>query len=149
MHGYISPISAMAGSARCEPLPTGRRSRHWGRGGSSFMDLTGDGVLDLVDFAPSNPGFFERKPDTAWAGFRPFHALPVQDWTDPNLRFVDLTGDGIADILVTEDDAFTWHQSLLAGGFARGAPRPVAARRGARARASSLPTTRNRSISPT
>lgn len=90
-----------------------------------FMDLTGDGVLDLVDFAPSDPGFFERKPDTAWAGFRPFQALPVQDWTDPNLRFVDVTGDGIADILVTEDDAFTWHPSLLAEGFGRGRRVPV------------------------
>ena len=89
-------------------------------GRQQFMDLTGDGVLDLVDFAPSDPGFFERKPDTAWAGFQPFRALPVQDWTDPNLRFVDVTGDGIADILVTEDDAFTWHPSLLAKGFGRG-----------------------------
>jgi Insecticide toxin TcdB middle/N-terminal region len=49
----------------------------------------------------------------------------VQDWTDPNLRFVDLTGDGIADILVTEDDAFTWHPSLLAEGFGRGRRVPV------------------------
>ena len=91
-----------------------------GDGRQQFMDLTGDGVLDLVDFAPSDPGFFERNPNAAWAGFRPFHALPVQDWTDPNLRFVDLTGDGVADILVTEDDAFTWHPSLLAEGFGRG-----------------------------
>jgi RHS repeat-associated protein len=85
-----------------------------------FMDLTGDGVLDLIDFAPSDPGFYERSPDAAWAGFRAFRSLPVQDWTDPNLRFVDVTGDGIADVLITEDDAFTWHPSLLAEGFGRG-----------------------------
>jgi RHS repeat-associated protein len=85
-----------------------------------FMDLTGDGVLDLVDFAPSDPGFYERSPDAAWAGFRAFRSLPVQDWTDPNLRFVDVTGDGIADVLITGDDAFTWHPSLLAAGFGRG-----------------------------
>jgi hypothetical protein len=30
---------------------------------------------------------------------------------DPNLRFVDLDGDGHADVLITEDEAFTWHQS--------------------------------------
>ena len=94
-------------------------------GRQQFMDLTGDGVLDLVDFAPSAPGFFERKPNAAWAGFRAFHALPVQDWTDPNLRFVDLTGDGIADVLITEDDAFTWHPSLLCEGFGRGRRVPV------------------------
>jgi hypothetical protein len=94
-------------------------------GRQQFMDLTGDGVLDLVDFAPSAPGFFERKPNAAWAGFRAFHALPVQDWTDPNLRFVDLTGDGIADVLIIEDDAFTWHPSLLCEGFGRGRRVPV------------------------
>jgi hypothetical protein len=85
-----------------------------------FMDLTGDGVLDLVDLAPSAAGFYERTPNAEWAGFRAFHSLPVQDWTDPNLRFVDVTGDGIADVLITGDDAFTWHPSLLAEGFGRG-----------------------------
>ena len=32
----------------------------------------------------------------------PSRALPNVDWTDPNLRFVDLTGDGHADVLITE-----------------------------------------------
>jgi RHS repeat-associated protein len=90
-----------------------------------FMDLTGDGVLDLVDFAQSDPGFFERSLNAAWAGFRAFRSLPLQDWTDPNLRFVDVTGDGIADVLITEDDTFTWHPSLLAEGFGRGHRVPV------------------------
>ena len=31
------------------------------------------------------------------------------DWSDPNLRFVDLDGDGLADVLVTEDEVFTWY----------------------------------------
>jgi RHS repeat-associated protein len=99
-----------------------------------FMDLTGDGVLDLVDFSPSSPGFYERKPDAAWSGFRAFHSLPVQDWADPNLRFVDLTGDGVADVLITQDDAFTWHPSLLEDGFGRGyrVPTPLDEERGPR-----------------
>ena len=47
----------------------------------------------------------------------PFRALPVLDWSDPNLHFVDLTGDGNADILITEDVAFRWHPSLREEGF--------------------------------
>lgn len=39
------------------------------------------------------------------------------DWNDADLRFVDLTGDGVADILITEDVAFRWHPSLLGCGF--------------------------------
>ena len=39
------------------------------------------------------------------------------DWNDPNLRLVDLTGDGHADILVTENEAVTWYPSLAERGF--------------------------------
>ncbi|MGF6744636.1 SpvB/TcaC N-terminal domain-containing protein [Paraburkholderia sp. MM5482-R1] len=124
--GRFGPIHTVAHRPSLAALNEGRQQ---------FMDLSGDGVLDLVDFAPSDPGFYERNPDAAWEGFRPFRALPVREWTDPNLRFVDLTGDGIADILVTEDDAFTWHPSLLAEGFGRShrIPVPLDEERGPRA----------------
>ena len=39
------------------------------------------------------------------------------DWDDPNQRFIDLTGDGHADILITEDNVFTYHASLAEEGF--------------------------------
>jgi RHS repeat-associated protein len=94
-------------------------------GRQQLMDVAGDGNLDLVDLSPPAPGFYERTLDAGWAGFRPFRSLPVRDWSDPNLRFVDLTGDGIADVLITEDDAFTWHPSLLQEGFGTGRRVPV------------------------
>src|SRR5262249_21337260 len=40
-----------------------------------------------------------------------------RDFHDPNLKFVDLDGDGHADVLITEDDAFVWHASLAEEGF--------------------------------
>ena len=43
--------------------------------------------------------------------------MPSVDWNDPNLRFVDLTGDGHADVLVTEDRVFTWYPSLAEEGY--------------------------------
>jgi hypothetical protein len=84
------------------------------------MDIAGDGNLDLVDLSPLSPGFHGRTFDAGWEGFRAFRNFPVLDWNDPNLRFVDLTGDGIADILITEDDAFKWHPSWLQDGFGGG-----------------------------
>jgi len=81
-------------------------------GSHRLMDLAGDGNLDLVDFSSSSPGFYERTIDGDWGGFRAFQSIPVLNWSDPNLRFVDVTGDGIADVLITEDDAFKWHPSL-------------------------------------
>jgi len=82
-----------------------------------LIDLAGDGNLDFVDFSSSSPGFYERNIEGGWEGFRAFRSMPVLNWSDPNLRFVDVTGDGIADILITEDDAFKWHASLLNEGF--------------------------------
>jgi len=87
-----------------------------------LMDIAGDGNLDLVDLAPSAAGYYERTADpgevaNGWGQFRAFRSFPVLDWNDPNVRFVDITGDGIADVLITEDVAIRWHASLLQEGF--------------------------------
>jgi hypothetical protein len=87
-------------------------------GRQQLLDLAGDGQLDLALLDGPTPGFYERTRDQRWALFRTFESLPNVDWNDPNLRFVDLTGDGHADILITEDDVFTWYLSLAEAGFA-------------------------------
>ena len=86
--------------------------------GQQLLDLAGDGQLDLVTLDSPTPGFFERTEGAAWESFRAFSSLPNLAWGDPNLRFVDLTGDGHADILRTQDDHFTWYRSLAEEGFA-------------------------------
>ena len=89
-----------------------------GGGRQQLLDLAGDGQIDLVQFSRPVAGFFERTSDESWERFVPFPALPNLDWSDPNLKFVDLTGDGHADVLVTEDQVFTWYPSLAETGFA-------------------------------
>ncbi|MBS1910861.1 MAG: hypothetical protein JST22_02630 [Bacteroidetes bacterium] len=83
-----------------------------------LMDLAGDGQLDVVLLEDPAPGFFERTADDAWAPLQRFASLPAINWSDANLRFIDVTGDGLADALVTEDGVFTWHQSLGEDGYA-------------------------------
>ncbi|MEQ9320653.1 MAG: VCBS repeat-containing protein, partial [Polyangiaceae bacterium] len=58
--------------------------------------------------------------------------LPQLDWSNPSLRFIDLDGDGFADVLMSENHVYTWYPSLREQGFgpARSAPRWSDERRG-------------------
>jgi RHS repeat-associated protein len=88
--------------------------------GQQFLDLAGDGTLDAVSFQGPTPGFFERTSNDTWESFVPFRFLPNVDWNDSNLRFIDLTGDGHADIAITEEDVLVWYRSLEEDGFGPG-----------------------------
>lgn len=88
-----------------------------GLSGRQLLDLAGDGSLDLVEFDGPAPGFYERTDDEDWAPHRSFASLPNVRWDNRNLRFTDVNGDGHADVLITESDAFTWHPSLGEQGF--------------------------------
>jgi len=88
--------------------------------GAQFMDLAGDGQPDVVIFNSPTPGFFEVEENEEWAPFRPFMKQLNLSMSDPNLKFIDLNGDGHADALVTEDQVFTWYPSLAEEGFGPG-----------------------------
>jgi RHS repeat-associated protein len=99
-----------------ETIPAAPAGRKTGAG-RQLLDLDGDGRLALVSFTGPAPGFFERTDDAGWEAFQTFRQLPVGVWDDPNLRFVDLDGDGHADVLVTEQEALSWYPSLAEEGF--------------------------------
>ena len=86
-------------------------------GGAQFMDLAGDGQPDLVMLDGPMPGFYEHDAAEGWEPFCPLTSRLNRDMRDPNVKFVDLDGDGHADVLITEDDAFIWHASLAEEGF--------------------------------
>ena len=88
-----------------------------------LLDLAGDGHRDLVELGDEAPGFFERTRD-GWATFRPFERLPRIDWDDDDLRFVDLTGDGLADVLLTHDRVYRWYRSEGEAGYTTGGEVP-------------------------
>ena len=84
---------------------------------AEFMDLAGDGQVDVVVLGGPVPGLYEHDKEESWERFRPFTSRLNRDLRDPNARLIDLTGDGRADLLVTEDSAFAWHKSLSEEGF--------------------------------
>jgi hypothetical protein len=99
---------------RISPLPS---QANLSGGSQQLLDLAGDGSQDLVQFSGPLPGFYERSDAGGWENFQPFAALPGVDWKDPNQRFIDLTGDGHADLLLAGDQVFTWYPSLAEQGF--------------------------------
>jgi RHS repeat-associated protein len=123
--GQFGPLKTVAARPSLAELGSGRQQ---------LLDLAGDGQLDLVVLAGPTPGFYERTVDEDWAQFRAFHQLPNIRWDDPNLVFVDLDGDGRADVLITEQDVCTWHTSLAEEGFgpARRVRHPLDEERGPR-----------------
>jgi RHS repeat-associated protein len=86
-------------------------------GRPTVMDLAGDGLPDVVVLDGPAPGLAEQDDDGGWLPFRPFPSRLNRDVHDPNLRLVDVDGDGRADVLVTEDGVLTWHPSLGEDGF--------------------------------
>ncbi|HEY1354334.1 MAG TPA: SpvB/TcaC N-terminal domain-containing protein [Ktedonobacteraceae bacterium] len=93
--------------------------------GQQLLDLSGGGRLDLVAFADPQPGFFKHTPDSNWEPFHTFAELPRVNWSEPNLKFVDVTGDGLADVLITEDNVYTFYQSLGEDGFGKAEQVPI------------------------
>lgn len=88
--------------------------------GTHLTDLDGTGNIDLVvlDDNEGVRGFYERTTNDGWTNFHPFSSWPNIDLSQPNVQFVDLTGNGRADILLTEHEAFTWFPSLGKEGYA-------------------------------
>ncbi len=93
--------------------------------GVALADFGGDGLPDLFVHSGSVRGFWEMTPNAGWTAFRPFLTFPSVDLADPQVRQLDLTGDGLIDILETRDHHFLWFRCLGEEGFAK----PVAVER--------------------
>ncbi|WP_180231081.1 SpvB/TcaC N-terminal domain-containing protein [Bacillus toyonensis] len=82
-----------------------------------LMDLNADGSKQLVNINDEPKGYFELGDRGDLQVFRTFDNLPNINMGDPNLRIIDLNGDGKPDILITEDHVLTWYESAGRKGF--------------------------------
>ena len=89
-----------------------------GAAGQQIADVDGDGEKELVFFEPPVAGYHDRTADGTWGPFKAFPSQPMIDWADPNLRMLDLTGDGLEDLLIAwYDNRFLWFKSMGKEGY--------------------------------
>ena len=108
-----------------EPVNS-KPSAPFSKGDLRFLSLAGDGHLNVVNTTQGLWGYYERTNDSGWASFRYLKTSPNVNTKNPELKFIDITGDGLTDILVSEDQVFTWYASLGYDGYAAGAGVPKA-----------------------
>lgn len=113
----ISPLSDRSVEFAAIELVALKPSLALAGGQAQLLDLAGDGLPDVVTLDGAVPGFHRHDAAEGWEPFRPFPARLNRDTRDPDLRFIDLDGDGRADVLISEDDALVWHPSLAEDGF--------------------------------
>ncbi|QWU13791.1 RHS repeat-associated core domain-containing protein [Paenibacillus sophorae] len=106
--GQFGPLREVASKPAMGELAGGRLQ---------LLDLKGSGRLNAASFTGPLAGYHERTESGEWSLFKPFPYLPNIPINDPNLRFVDLDGDGHADVLIMDQDVFTWYPSLAEEGF--------------------------------
>lgn len=94
-------------------------------GAQSLEDIDGDGRLELVARQKSLSGYFARTEAGGFEPLRAFESVPNINFQDPNLRVIDLDGDGHGDLLITEDQAFVWYRSRAKKGFEESRRVPV------------------------
>ena len=75
-----------------------------------LADIDGSGTSDIIYLGRDGARLYFNQSGNRWSGPHRLDQFPLPDiaWNDPNLRFVDLNGDGLADVLATEQDAFVW-----------------------------------------
>ncbi len=83
----------------------------------SVQELETNGIKCLVQYNEEPKGFFKLAPDEEWEPFKSFESFPNIDTRDPNLRPIDLNGDGLADLLVTEENEMRWYPGAGEKGF--------------------------------
>lgn len=83
-----------------------------------LADLEADGRKQLLSLGTEPKGYFELDEQQVWQPFKNFESLPNINFNDAYVRMLDLDGDGRADLLVSEDQVFTWYPSRGKQGFA-------------------------------
>lgn len=77
-------------------------------GSLTIQELEGNGEKYLVH-NHRNGGYFALDSCEGWQSLRTFEQFPNINLDDPNLKFLDLNGDGLPDIAISMENEFIWY----------------------------------------
>lgn len=75
---------------------------------ASLQDIDGDGKPEAVIREPHMAGFYKQKENGEWGAFQYFDGYPNLNFQSEDIKFIDLNGDGRADILISKQDTLEW-----------------------------------------
>lgn len=91
--------------------------------GVQLLDAEGNGRSDLLITRPGQSGYFPLRFGGLWdqGAFRPYSQAPSFGLKDPNVRLVDLNGDGVTDAIRSgtrlecffQDPEKGWHETRV------------------------------------
>lgn len=82
-----------------------------------LTDLDADGKKQVVVSNNGMKGYFEIESEGKWCDYRSMPYTHNVDTGNPNLKFIDLNGDGRPDLLISEENIFTWYPSAGRMGY--------------------------------
>jgi len=86
-------------------------------GSLTVQDLDGNGSKQVVVNSEGLQGYFSLSDNLQWQPFHPFEQRANVRPKDPHIRLFDLNGDGLPEIVMSEDNVFTWYPSLGTKGY--------------------------------
>ncbi|MCB9283907.1 MAG: insecticidal toxin complex protein [Lewinellaceae bacterium] len=77
----------------------------------SLQDLEANGLKQMVVSSPDVRGYFELGEEENWKPFQAFAEVLNINLRDPNIRLIDVTGDGQPDIVMSEENVWIWNEA--------------------------------------
>ncbi|QHI38698.1 Mono(ADP-ribosyl)transferase SpvB [Kordia antarctica] len=106
------------GEGKFDRLKTVSEKPNWSNlsGGTQLSNIESNGQLHLSRQG-SNGGYSKRDDDGSWSPFRNYDQRVNIDLSDPDIRYVDLNGDGRPEILILRDELLKWYPNNGEKGF--------------------------------
>ncbi len=86
-------------------------------GSLQLQDLEANGSKQIMVNSPSIKGYFELSDDEEWEAFKAFTNELKVDLSDPNVRMLDINGDGKPEVVMSDQGAFWWWANLGKAGY--------------------------------